>query len=34
MDGKKEGKGELIFIDESRYNGEFENNLINGYGSY
>ena len=30
---KKKGK-ELLFIDGSKYNGEFKNNLMNGVGEY
>jgi len=32
--GKKNGKGTLHFADGSRYEGEFLDNEISGYGEY
>jgi hypothetical protein len=34
LNGKKNGKGVLYFIDESKYIGDFENNEITGSGEY
>ena len=34
LNGKKNGKGQLNFIDESKYRGEFLNNEITGIGEY
>lgn len=34
MNAKKEGQGELKFIDGSIYIGQFKNNLMDGIGEY
>ena len=34
IDGKKQGKGKLIFIDGSYYEGNFKDDLFNGKGIY
>lgn len=34
LNGKKSGRGILLFADESKYIGEFEDNEISGTGEY
>ena len=33
-DGKQSGKGKLVFKDGEKYEGDFENDLRNGFGVY
>lgn len=34
FEGMKEGKGEMVFSDGSRFEGEFRKDQINGIGSF
>lgn len=34
VDGKKEGKGTFIWVDGSKYEGNFIANIINKHGEY